>query len=62
MVSKKIKNGTRVRTSKKLLPENRDAGTVLDTNPMSAIGHEVLVRWDSGVDTWCDRARLFLER
>lgn len=62
MVSKSIKVGTRVRNSKKLLPEYRDAGTVLDTTscPMADMGL-VLVRWDSGVDTWVSRVDLFLE-
>lgn len=62
MIAKSTPHGTRVRTSTRIPKEDQDTGVVLDTNPESATGHEVLVGWDQGIKTWCDRASLFLDR
>lgn len=48
-----------VRTSNRLPESDRDTGRVIDSNPESATGHEVLVAWDSGTRTWCERSQLF---
>ena len=48
-----------VRTSSKLPSEDQDMGKVIDSNPESATGHEVLVAWESGIRTWCERSQLF---
>jgi hypothetical protein len=58
-----IKNltiGTKVRTSSRLPAEDRDVGVVIDVNPMSAVGKEVLVRWSHRDATWTERKALFL--
>lgn len=34
--------------------EDHDSGKVLDLNLESATGHEVLVGWDSGAQTWIE--------
>ena len=38
--------------------DDHDAGRVLDLNPESAIGHEVLVGWDQGIQTWIEASEL----
>lgn len=42
--------------------EDKDVGTVIDTNYESAVGREVLVRWASGVDTWVEASELRLSK
>lgn len=38
-----------------------ESGVVLDVNPASATGHEVLVGWDQGVQTWLEASALRAE-
>lgn len=38
--------------------EDTESGIVMDINPMSATGHEVLVGWDQGTSNWVEASQL----